>query len=206
MEIIKPFQNDVFMFMPPDPTGLCEQITAVLLEESRTTPGIARSNKGAWHSVPDLTLRKTEPFLAFFSFLTGHIHFCTTKLAESRNETLLPHRWAAHAWGTVMNKDDYMTQHHHADSHWSAVWYADVGDESPSNHPDAGSISFTDPRGAITPFPSMNLRPSVMNVRPKTGMLLVFPGFLSHCVYPYLGDKPRVSVACNFRMELTAPK
>ena len=205
MEIVRPFPNEIFIFTPPDPEGLCEQVSQTLLEESQNKPGLKRSNEGAWHSLPDLALREAAPFPTLFSFITGHIHFCTSTIAEAQQQVLLPHRWSAHAWGIVMNQGDYSTQHHHADAHWSAVWYADAGDESPPEHPDAGCISFSDPRGAITPFPAMNLRPSLLNVRPKTGMLIVFPGFMSHTVYPYLGTRPRISVASNFRMELTIP-
>jgi Rps23 Pro-64 3,4-dihydroxylase Tpa1-like proline 4-hydroxylase len=42
---------------------------------------------------------------------------------------------------------------------------------------------------------------NIINVLPKPNRLIIFPGFLTHRVKPYFGDKPRSSLVFGWRVE-----
>ena len=50
-----------------------------------------------------------------------------------------------------------------------------------------------------------NLLGTTFTVLPRTGRLVVFPGWLLHYVHVYLGQRPRVSISCNVIFEPTSP-
>ena len=56
---------------------------------------------------------------------------------------------------------------------------------------------FVDPRRPPALSGGVPLYPGQFGVTPRTGMLLVFPGWLSHFVHPYTGSRPRVSLSAN---------
>jgi hypothetical protein len=41
---------------------------------------------------------------------------------------------------------------------------------------------------------------TTFTIRPRPGMLVVFPGWLQHYVHPYRGTRPRIAIACNVTM------
>ncbi|EEA04372.1 hypothetical protein BH160DRAFT_0274 [Burkholderia sp. H160] len=41
---------------------------------------------------------------------------------------------------------------------------------------------------------------STFMIRPRSGMLVVFPGWLQHYVHPYRGTRPRIIIASNVVM------
>jgi hypothetical protein len=46
-----------------------------------------------------------------------------------------------------------------------------------------------------------NLLPSSVTLRPKPGMMVLFPSYLPHMVFPYQGGSQRISIAFNLRKE-----
>ena len=50
-----------------------------------------------------------------------------------------------------------------------------------------------------------NLLGTTFTVLPRTGRLVVFPGWLLHYVHAYRGQRPRVSISCNVVFEPTSP-
>ena len=56
-----------------------------------------------------------------------------------------------------------------------------------------------DPRRGGRPIPGLESG-ATFTIRPRTGMLVVFPGWLQHYVHPYRGTRPRIAIACNVTM------
>jgi uncharacterized protein (TIGR02466 family) len=100
-------------------------------------------------------------------------------------------------WAMVMRDGDYTIPHTHADSHWATVYYSDAGDADEAAHHESGVIHFIDPRSGFLPIPGLDMTGGDFVVSPKTGQMLVFPGWLQHYVHSYRGSRPRVSIACN---------
>lgn len=78
-------------------------------------------------------------------------------------------------WGAVYKKDEYTIVHDHWPAVWSFTYYVNVS-------PDCAPLVFPD--GNIT-------------VKPKNGMMCMFPGWIAHKVPRQKSDHERVMVAGN---------
>jgi uncharacterized protein (TIGR02466 family) len=185
------FPSPVFVFLLGG--ELDAEATALLVAESTTTPGIQRSNHGDWHSIPNFAQRPEPCFRAIADRIVQHVRGVIITLAGATP----PPRFgvSAHGWAMVMNDGDYATVHDHAEAHWSAVYYLDAGETDPERS-ESGVLALVDPRRASVRTPGFDLG-STFTIRPKTGMLVIFPGSLQHFVHPYRGARPRVSVSFN---------
>jgi uncharacterized protein (TIGR02466 family) len=123
-------------------------------------------------------------------------------LANDAGVTELPaFRYAVTAWAMVMRAGHYVTTHDHGDAHWSAAYYVDAGDDRPA---PSGRLAFLDPRRGGRTIPGITLFPSMFDLAPRTGALVLFPGWLQHYVHAYVGERPRICVSCNLTMDLAA--
>lgn len=202
MEILEVFSTPICMRPLEDVDALNAELTAVLVAESQAHPGIQRSNLGGWHSVPDLTLRRTAPFPAFFQRMVAELEATLRTLAARRDLAPARYRYGIQAWAMVMRSGDYTVLHDHAESHLSAVYYADAGDEVEG---PSAQLAFARPGGGFAEIPGLPLFPTTCLVRPRTGLLVLFPGYLQHYVHPYRGQRPRVAISFNVRAEAMAP-
>jgi uncharacterized protein (TIGR02466 family) len=110
-----------------------------------------------------------------------------------------------YGWGNVSRLGNYHSLHNHPASSWSGVYYVDSGEPPTAQHPYSGNIDLLDPR----PFTEMVYVPGEpygqkFSIRPESGMMIIFPGFLYHFVHPYMGAGERISIAFNARAERKA--
>jgi hypothetical protein len=66
-------------------------------------------------------------------------------------------------------------------------------------------LALVDPRHGGRQMPGLELLGTTFTVLPRTGRLVVFPGWLLHYVHAYRGQRPRVSVSCNVIFEPASP-
>ena len=207
MDYLDLFCTPVVVFSPEGLTALDRELASRLVAESRRSPGIRRSNAGGgWHSLPDLSLRREACYGQLFQYIVDRVEATMHEIARRRGASLdQRHRFALQAWGMVMHDGHYTILHNHAQAHWSVVYYVDAGDVDTVRFPESGCLSFVDPRIAGTAIPGIDLMSSQCSVTPATGMLVVFPGWLQHYVHPYRGQRPRISISCNLRVEVKHP-
>lgn len=185
MERFSLWETAITAFDVANAAGIAAHLSAKLLAERGVDPGLKVSNYGGWHSKPDLALRPDPAFQAMLQMIVHHVG-----LAGGPPDA----RYQLHGWAMILDAGDYVVPHEHADAHWSTVFYLDGGDADG----DAGAITFVDPRRIASRLPG-DPGPS-FTVRPRTGLLLVFPGWVEHFVHPYRGTRPRISVAVNLRL------
>ena len=174
---------------------LCER----LCDEARTSPGMRRANVGGWHSPADLALRADPCYRAVMKAIVDHVGATQSKVVAAMGLSPSPWRVAAEAWAMVMHNGDYTIAHDHGDAHWSSTYYVDAGDADLERTPDSGALAVLDPRRGGRSIPGIDPG-STFTIRPRTGMLVVFPGYLQHYVHPYRGTRPRIAIACNLTM------
>ncbi|MBW2255814.1 MAG: hypothetical protein JRI25_14605 [Deltaproteobacteria bacterium] len=178
------FPTPLFVFHPPEGSALCDEVTALLLAERQRDPDRdVRNDGGSWHSAPDLAGRPDEIWQRVAQEFVDGVGAAFREFA---------------AWGTVMPPGAYSTLHEHHEAHWSAVFYADVGDPGP---PPSGALALVDPRRVPPACAGVMLYPSTFTLQPENGMLVVFPSWLQRYVHPYDGTRPQVSVAANIHLE-----
>jgi uncharacterized protein (TIGR02466 family) len=201
------FPTPIVVIDLPDMKDIHREITAVLLAEENTVPSWQRANVGGWHSTPDLSGRPEPGFRALMRAVVDAVSTNVAALAEAAGVARLPqYRYAVTAWAMVMRDGHYVMTHDHGDAHWSVAYYVDAGDAMPA---PSGHLAFLDPRrsGRMIPglAPGPTLFPSTFDIAPRTGALVIFPGWLQHYVHAYRGQRPRICVSCNLAMEVVAP-
>ena len=98
-------------------------------------------------------------------------------------------------WSVSQYENEYNPQHNHTHCQISAVLYLKIPEYKKRNIPNKkevdGNILFT--------FCSDDslFTTGLFGVKPKVGQLFIFPNYLHHQVYPFLGDGERRSIAYN---------
>ena len=192
------------MYDLPDMEEVNRDLTARLVAESASVPSVHRSNVGGWHS-PNLAGRREACYQTLVQRILAGVRETVEGLSKETGQPLPPTRMGVHAWAMVMRNGDYTIPHDHSDVHWGTVYYPDAGDADEAAHPTSGLLAFIDPRHGGRPMPGLDLFGTTFTVLPRTGRLVVFPGWLLHYVHAYLGQRPRVSISCNVIFELAAP-
>lgn len=154
--------------------------------------GLKFSNRGGWQSTHDFTQWSGEAGRTIIN------RAC--ELASAHVQRIqAPLRWSVDAWANVSGPGAFNMPHVHGGTYWAAVYYVRVGDGQ------GGELVLHDPRmpGLRMHAPGVrfkNLGPEVKaEIKPKEGLLVLFPGWLSHSVEPWQGSGERISVAMNIR-------
>lgn len=167
-----------------------------VLGEREMGEDVRRSVVGGWHSRSDLPVRGVPALDRLFETVVSqvrgvHAHFGSGPPVQAR--------FLVQAWATVLGHGHYAQVHDHADAHWSAVYYVDAGDGEGES---SGRISWINPVGGHRTLPGAQVVPTTFSCVPRTGQLMVFPGWLRHAVEPYRGTRPRIAVAANIEVRL----
>lgn len=206
MDYLSLFSTPILVLRVDDTEELNSTLANQLVLESREQLGIERSNVGGWHSLPDLSTRDDVNFQELMEMLVDGIQVGLGEFARRTGAHTWPeYHLGLQAWAMVMNKGDYTIPHDHAESHISGVYYLDAGNVDQDVQFNSGLLAFQDPRGGLSHIPGIELYPSTFTVQPQTGVLVLFPGFLTHYVHPYQGTQPRVSISFNVRLEPIPP-
>lgn len=104
------------------------------------------------------------------------------------------------AWGNITRDRDYLTAHSHTNAIASVVYFLEKGD-IPDLDSLNGRFAFVDPRLSyccpVEEQPECMVRELYLGFEP--GTMMMFPSWAIHHVHPYVGDKPRITLAWNFR-------
>jgi uncharacterized protein (TIGR02466 family) len=197
-EFVGLFTSPFMSYLWPDSDALNKELRQKILAHERDDPGSgkSKSNVGGWHSE------------------TGQLQFCgdagkalverMIALANEATQRTLagracpPFTWTLEAWANVNRVGDFNRMHAHGMSTWSGTYYVDDGDP-PAEEEFGTALEITDPCGQRTAsfFPAV-LPPGIF-IRPRAGLMVLFPSYIPHMVMPHRGKRPRISIAFNFR-------
>ena len=145
-----------------------------------------RTNRGGWNSKEMALLE--QPIL---DPLRQTIHgACAAALAEMGRGG---QRFVLQSWVNLHERGGFNFLHMHEASLLSGSFYLKVPAGS-------GALCFRDPRpgvihGAVKgSFPNAH---ADVNLRPSTGLLVLFPAWMEHYVEPHESDEPRICIAFN---------
>jgi len=96
----------------------------------------------------------------------------------------------------IYRNGEYCMPHSHIRTRASLVYSLDCGEPDPS-HGRSGRLCFVDPRMKVCCQlePERMTSPLVPDM--QAGTLLMFPSEVMHCVTPYTGRSPRITLAWN---------
>ena len=104
------------------------------------------------------------------------------------------------AWADVFRRGEYVLPHSHIRAFAGVVYMLEPGERDPEDQ-DSGLFTIVDPRygpccelerGRMTNPVRLDLQP---------GTMIIFPGQLVHCVNPYGGERPRITLSWNINRE-----
>lgn len=178
-------------------------VSRVRSEEQMDLPVAAR---GAWSSRFDLLDRNDESL----SRLTELVRFHTQELRAATHEASYagvgvdeapPQRDVAvesiTGWAVSLEPGGFQHRHVHGSADFVAVFYAAVPPQS------GGSLVFDDPRpGRIATTKAFESVFQTVEFAPRPGLLVVFPGWMSHGVDVVAGGGDRISINFDIRLRL----
>ena len=151
-------------------------------------PGVAKSNVGGWQS-NNLQHFSDEPLI----WLQQQVVQTATESLQhfGKNKSRLDVHMDG-GWFNINKADEWNTPHTHMPCRWSGVFYIDV-DDSPAGR-RSGNIIFIDP----IPLGPTYRNPINSFAIPRSGLMLIFPGYLTHMVEPHKSPRDRISFSFNF--------
>ncbi|MDA0368874.1 MAG: TIGR02466 family protein [Proteobacteria bacterium] len=204
VEVRNAFPTPIAMAMLPDAEKLNKQLKKLILarEKKETPRDTYDSNIGGWHSernFPEWGGSAGDQVIE-----TGRL--LADRMTASRTGRPAEVAWQANAWANINRQGHSNEFHVHPGCYWSGVYYVDDGGCA-DDKSLGGEFVIMDPRG---PGPSMyapslcfhgpggNSVGATELLSPRTGIMLMFPSWLSHGVRPYHGGGERISIAFNF--------
>ena len=198
--VVLGFPTPIFRHRWPDheSSAVNEALKAVILDRRDRIPSNTLSNVGGWQSKPDFMKWKVPELEQFKKWINQAFD---SIMSRELDTTDFKTRYVVAGWANVNEYGDYNASHIHSNSHWSGVYYVDIGKPIPPLVRN-GAIEFLDPRPAIGVFDYPTFASSgKWTIQPEAGLMLLFPSWLRHTVLPYYGESARITVAFNLRVE-----
>ncbi len=197
---LKLFATPVIIDELADSDDLNVQLEGAILERMRSDPGVRLSNLGGWQSKHDLAAWSGDAGRRVLR------HAAALATANTAAQSKAGMGWSIDAWANVSASGASNRAHVHGGSYWSAVYYVAVGAG------EGGELLLHDPRMPALRMHAPNLRfkdggPEVFaSIKPKSGMMILFPAWLSHSIQPWEGGDSRISIAMNIRATAAASR
>lgn len=183
--------------------GLRSLRRSVDRERARDAAGERLSNIGGWQSNKSMIEWGGEAAHALaFKAMT----MADAMTGDSRSPDEIRHDWHPEMWANVGGKGSTNQYHFHPGAFWSAVAYVDDGFAGSDNPELGGELQLLDPRMPAVRMLAPDLRlkdddganqQNEIAIRPRTGTIVMFPGWLQHAVRPFEGAGTRISIAIN---------
>lgn len=176
-----------------DAARLNGELQDAIIDQRNHDDGLKLSNRGGWQSRHD--------FEAWSGQAGKQLIEHAKALASQHTATTAPAgpRWMVDSWANVSETGAFNMPHVHGGTFWSCVYYVSVG------HGEGGRLLLHDPRmpGLRMHAPDYRFREmgpeGFAPIKPKAGLMVLFPGWVSHHVEPWHGTGTRISVAMNIR-------
>ena len=203
------FATPIIECLIPDANALNSELKNIILNHEKSNKGSEHSNLGGWQSSWDMSEWGGEAFQE----VQRTAHAVASRATCDRLGKAVKIDWLSNAWANL-NRDGHGNEFHtHPGAYWSASYYVDDGGAA-SDPSLGGEFEIQDPRGVAPAMLAPELAFAMPGgqsigaselVRPKCGLLLIFPSWLSHAVRPYHGDGVRISIAINMTPARSEP-
>jgi uncharacterized protein (TIGR02466 family) len=198
IDYVNLFPSPFASYQWPDSEALNKELRQKILAHERETPGHgqSKSNVGGWHSQTGQLQFCGEAGATLIARMGTLVNEATARALAGR--PVRDFAWMVEAWANVNRVGDFNRMHIHGMSTWSGTYYVDDGDP-PSDEEFGTALEITDASAqrSATFFPTMLA--AGIYVKPRSGLMVLFPSYLPHMVMPHRGKRPRISIAFNFR-------
>jgi len=195
------FYSPLTVFRLDDAESLNARLREEIAVRQASSPGLARSNWNGWHSEDDFFQRGEPACQALREHMLEAIGTCTRNVSPGFDFSR--YGIQAEGWINVLGRGGLNTPHDHPAWVWSGCYYVSV----PAGDSElGGNIEFLDSRTNVRTL-TVEGAPcfaSKFTMKPEAGMLLLFPSYLRHWVYPNDSEAHRVTIAFNARFKRAA--
>lgn len=194
------FPTPVMCHVWDDSEELNAELRRLILAREREDRGRTKSNIGGWHSETGLLEWCGEAGKYLFARTIDMVNHASRQLMVAHGRDVTEFDWTYQAWVNINHAGGFNRTHTHPGATWSGTYYVDPGN-SQGNAEGGTPLELLDPcmmRENVF-FPA-SARTKIQ-VYPVAGMMILFPSYLPHMVFPHRGDRPRISIAFNFRRE-----
>lgn len=183
------------------------QLRKTILAQEKKGGGVQHSNLSGWQSGDDFIQWGGSEGAKVLGFARD----LTNQLTGDRAGNHVAVDWFINAWANVNRRGHANQIHAHPGAVWSGCYYVDDGGQG-GKPPVGGAFEVMDPRGLTPAMYAPELAPALIGcqsmggseiIEPESGLMLLFPAWLSHGVRPYAGKGTRISLAFNFALPMT---
>ena len=195
------FATPVAALEVPRAAEINAALSDIILRHREEHISVQASNAGGWHSERDI-LEWGAPWAGRILDLAKGV---AGQMTADRTGRAVQPDWHVQAWANVNTQGHANVAHYHGGAFWSGTYYvADGG--CAADHSLGGEFEMLDPRGPAPGMYTPLLKFATEDgasagasevIRPKPGLLVLFPSWLMHQVRPYRGTGTRISVAFN---------
>lgn len=193
-QVLRFFPTPVIVDELAGAADLNRELEATILAQREKDAGLNLSNRNAWQSKRNFPGWAGEPGRRLIQHALA---LATENTGQAPGRP--PNSWRVDVWANVSGSGGFNMPHIHGGSFWSAVYYVRAGEG------EGGQLVLHDPRmpGLRMHAPGLRFKemgPDVRaEIKPKSGMMLLFPAWLQHSVEPWHGEGHRISIAMNIR-------
>ena len=198
------FPTPVAIVQLPDAAALNGALKQVILAREESQPSTQHSNLGGWQSSWDLADWGGPALQQVLAAAKG----VAERLTRDRQGRPVTVEWQVNCWANINRAGHGNEFHTHPGAFWSGSYY--VADGGVADDPAlGGEFEVQDPRGVAPAMYAPKLTfagpagPSLGAsevIRPRAGMMVLFPSWLQHAVRPYRGKAERISIAFNLSL------
>ena len=190
----------------PESQPLCAALATLFLarEGEPVRNRIQRDTQvGVFESRFDLHTWPDAPVRSLFGFIHASLASTIQQLSQYSPQEYARLSFNYHSWFHITRRGGHQGMHNHPMASWSGIFCVDPGDADPAQA-NSGVVRFQDPRASADVYSDPGntamkgaFRVGAWQYTHRAGHLLLFPSYLVHEVFPYLGTRPRVVVAFN---------
>ena len=166
------------------------QLAENIIQWSKEDPGVAKTNRNAWHSTTDMQNRPE------YKPLIDELFKMVNQVFEE--EFLTRGAALGNMWANINPPGGYNQSHVHPNAVFSGVYYV----KAP---PNSGRLVCQDPRPGIQTCMPDRKKEQVpkhlwrdVRIEPKENRAIMFNSWLWHSVEPNMSNETRISVSYNF--------
>lgn len=191
------FASPLHIYAVKDAQSLNAALLPLINARRAEEAGVTISNELGWHSSSDFFLRQEPAFRQLAARITQALIALTRTTVPDFD--LAKYDIEGEGWINVNDKGAFNSPHVHGEYLWSGCYYVSMPQTASVK---SGMIEFIENR-QIRGLPASLSAPIFspkFQVRPQAGMLLIFPSYLQHWVYPNLEEDARISIAFNAKI------
>ena len=161
-------------------------IAAVEAMRAAQPVAAGRSNRQGWNSA-EKTLFDQPAFAELHAAIRACCDFALRQMGVAQPDYRLE------SWVNIHDRGGFNFLHIHEGCLLSGVFYLQVPAGS-------GCLMLRDPRPGVVSSPLKGNGPNAhsdIQLRPETGLMVLFPSWLEHFVEPHESDIPRISISFN---------